>query len=56
MKFVIGIVVGVLVISYFPDAGDKVREVTNMAASEVEAATAPTPMKKLEEMVDEYRK
>lgn len=56
MKFLIGIMLGVLIISYFPDAGEAVRSATNSVASEVESATASSPLDKLEDLRNEYTK
>jgi len=56
MKFIIGIVIGIMIVSYYPVAGEKLRSVTNTVASEVESVTAPTPMKKLEDLASEYAK
>jgi len=39
MRIILGIVVGALIVAYYPTAGDRVREITNTAASEVESAT-----------------
>lgn len=40
IKFVIGFVVGALVVAYYPTVGYEVRKLTNTAAAEVEAATS----------------
>ena len=40
MKIIIGIIIGGLIVAYYPTLGHEVRRITNTAAKEVESATA----------------
>ena len=56
MKFVIGLIVGALVVAYYPNIGYELRSVTNNIAGKVEGATAPTPTEQIEGMLNGLRK
>ena len=54
IKLAIGIVIGALVVAYYPKAGTEVRKLTNTAAAEVESATRDEA--KLEQLYKETLK
>lgn len=51
IRFAIGFIVGALVVAYYPTAGTEVRSITNKAAKEVQSATEPSLLEKLEKDV-----
>jgi len=51
IRILIGMVLGGLIVAYYPTAGRDVRAVTNDLATELKKATEPTLLERLEEEV-----
>ena len=57
IRLAIGMVIGGLIVAYFPTVGSEVRAVTNSTAREIQSATEPTLIERLEkDVIDELRK
>lgn len=56
MRFLIGLAIGALIISYWPTAGENIRAVTHSAAQDVSEHTQPTMAQQLEEALGELQR